>query len=62
MPAPAVALVAGSMTMKLPVVRLASYGSNSSGRAAVTVTSPISFIVSRLSSSAVTVRAACFSR
>ena len=51
-----------SIRMKLPVVRLASYGSKTSGRAVDTVTVPTWFSSSASLTSAVTVRVVCFSR
>ena len=48
--------------MKLPVARLVSYGSKTSGRAVDTVTVPIWFSSSAWLTSAVTVRVVCFSR
>ena len=43
MPAPTVALVIGSIRMKLPMVRLRRYGSQKIGFCASITTAPISF-------------------
>ena len=52
--------VAGSIRMKLPVVRLFAYRSNTSGRVADTVTVPIWLSESGRLRAAATVRVVCF--